>query len=122
MSIPALMDKDVQEIDEQYRAVEGFASKEYSDIMRSALTSPAYMKQKLTENRRKITDAAYKKATAAADSLEDLFCVSEMMLRVISYVFERLEEVTPLMLQKLLYFIQEFTPLCMEGRSFLIPI
>ena len=28
------------------------------------------------------------------------------MLRVIAYVFERLEEVTPLMLQKLLYFIQ----------------
>ena len=28
------------------------------------------------------------------------------MLRVIAYVFEKLEEVTPLMLQKLLYFIQ----------------
>ena len=28
------------------------------------------------------------------------------MLRVIAYVFERLEEVTPLMLQKLIYFIQ----------------
>ena len=28
------------------------------------------------------------------------------MLRVIAYIFEKLEEVTPLMLQKLLYFIQ----------------
>lgn len=28
------------------------------------------------------------------------------MLRVIAYIFEQLEEVTPLMLQKLLYFIQ----------------
>ena len=28
------------------------------------------------------------------------------MLRVIAYIFERLEEVTPLMLQKFLYFIQ----------------
>ncbi len=29
------------------------------------------------------------------------------MLRAIAYIFERLGEVTPLMLQKLLYFIQD---------------
>ena len=145
MSIPGLIDKNVQEIDEQYRAAEslvsiddieklmkiykigkaplslalGFGevtiprylegqipSKEYSDVVRAALSSPAYMKQKLTENRDKLTDAAYRKAMAAADSIESLFSVSEKMLRVIAYVFEKLEEVTPLMLQKLLYFIQ----------------
>ena len=81
-------------------------SKEYSDIVKAALVSPAYMKQKLTENREKLTDAAYKKAMAAADSIESLFSVSDRMLRVIAYIFEKLEEVTPLMLQKLLYFIQ----------------
>lgn len=145
MSIPGLLDKNIQEIDEQYRAAEGLVSiedieklmkiykigkaplsltlgfgevtiprylegqipsREYSDIVRSALTSPAYMKRKLTENRGKVSDAAYKKAMAAADSLESLFSVSEKMLRAIAYVFEKLEEVTPLMLQKLLYFIQ----------------
>lgn len=145
MSIPGLIDKNIQEIDEQYRTKEGLVSiedienlmkiyrigkaplslslgfgevtipryldgqipsKEYSNVIKEALTSPAYMKQKLTENREKITNAAYKKAMAAADSLEGLFSVSEKMLRVISYVFERLEEVTPLMLQKILYFIQ----------------
>lgn len=145
MSIPGLLDKNIQEIDAQYRTVEGLVSiedieklmkiykigkaplslalgfgevtilrylegqipsKEYSDIVRFALTSPAYMKQKLTENRGKITDTAYKKAMAEADSLEGLFSVSEKMLGVIAYVFEKLEEVTPLMLQKLLYFIQ----------------
>lgn len=145
MSIPGLIDKNIWEIDEQYRAIEGLVSiedieklmkiykigkaplslalgfgevtvprylegqvpsKEYSDVVRAALASPAYMKKKLKENREKITDAAYKKAMAAADSLESLFSVSEKMLRVIAYVFERLEEVTPLMLQKLLYFIQ----------------
>lgn len=145
MSIPGLIDKNIREIDEQYRAIEGLVSiedieklmkiykigkaplslalgfgevtvprylegqvpsKEYSDVVRAALASPAYMKKKLKENREKITDAAYKKAMAAADSLESLFSVSEKMLRVIAYVFERLEEVTPLMLQKLLYFIQ----------------
>lgn len=145
MSIPGLIDKNVQEIDEQYRAAEGIVaideieklmkiykigkaplslalgfgevtiprylegqipSKEYSDVVRAALASPAYMKQKLMENRDKLTDAAYRKAMAAADSIESLFSVSEKMLRVIAHVFEKLEEVTPLMLQKLLYFIQ----------------
>lgn len=145
MSIPGLIDKNVQEIDEQYRAAEGLVSiddierlmkiykigkaplslalgfgevtvprylegqvpsREYSDVVKAALASPANMKQKLMENREKLTDAAYKKAMAAADSIESLFSVSDKMLRVIAYVFEKLEEVTPLMLQKLLYFIQ----------------
>ena len=145
ISIPGLIDKNVQEIDEQYRSIEGLVtiadieklmknykigkaplslalgfgevtisrylegqvpSKEYSDVIRAALASPTYMKQRITENSEKLTDAAYKKAVAAADSLESLFSVSEKMLRVIAYVFEELEEVTPLMLQKLLYFSQ----------------
>lgn len=145
MSLPGLIDKNVQEIDEQYRAMEGIVSvediekllklykigkaplslalgfgevtitrylagqipsKEYSDIMRNALASPAYMKDLLNQNKRKITDAAYNKAMTAACQLENLFSVSEKMLGVISYIFQTLEEVTPLMLQKLLYFIQ----------------
>ncbi|MCM1048525.1 MAG: DUF4065 domain-containing protein [Clostridiales bacterium] len=145
MSITGLIDKNIQEIDEQYRAAEGLVSvedieklmkiykigkaplslalgfgevtiprylegqvpsKEYSDIVKAALVAPAYMKQKLTENREKLTDAAYRKAIMAANSMESLFSVSEKMLQVIAYLFEKLEEITPLMLQKLLYFIQ----------------
>ena len=44
-------------------------SKEYSDVVRAVLVSPAYMKQKLMENRGKLTDAAYKKAIAVGDSI-----------------------------------------------------
>ena len=145
MSIPGIIDQNVQEIDEQYRAMEGIVSiddikkimdiykigkaplslalgfgevtiprylegqvpsKEYSDIIKAALSSPAYMKQKLTENREKLTDTAYRKVLAAVESIESLFSVSDKMLQVIAYIFEKLEEVTPLMLQKLLYFIQ----------------
>lgn len=145
MGIPGLIDKNVQEIDEQYRAAEGIVSiddierlmklykigkaplslalgfgeitiprylegqvpsKEYSDIIKASLSSPAYMKQKLMENREKLTDAAYRKAFAAAESIESLFSVSDKVLRVIAYIFEKLEEVTPLMLQKLLHFIK----------------
>ena len=145
MSLPGLIDKNIQEIDEQYRITEGIVtiediermmqiykigkaplslalgfgevtitrylsgqipSKEYSDVLKEALTSPAIMKNKLFENKDKIADAAYNKAVKAADELENLFSVSEKMLRVIAYIFECLEEVTPLMLQKLLYFVQ----------------
>ena len=145
MSIPGIIDQNVQEVDEQYRAMEGIVSiddikkimdiykigkaplslalgfgevtiprylegqvpsKEYSDIIKAALSSPAYMKQKLTENREKLTDTAYRKVLAAVESIESLFSVSDKMLQVIAYIFEKLEEVTPLMLQKLLYFIQ----------------
>ncbi len=145
MSIPGLLDVNVQEVDAQYRAAEGLISitdikklmeiykigkaplslalgfgevtiprylegqipsKEYSDIVKSALSSPSYMKQRLSENKGKLTDAAYKKAIAAVDSINRLFSVSNQMLRVVAYIFKSLEEVTPLMLQKLLYFIQ----------------
>lgn len=145
MGIPGLVDKNIQEVDQQYRAFEnivsmddieklmkiykmgkaplslalGFGevtiqrylsgqipSKEYSDVMRKALSSPSFMKKKLEENKEKIASTAYHKAMEAATQLETLFSVSDKMLRVISYVFEQLEEVTPLTLQKLLYFIQ----------------
>ena len=145
ISIPGLIDKNIQEVDEQYRTYEGIVSiddieklmkiykigkgplslalgfgevtitrylagqipsKEYSDIMKTALASPSYMKEKLDENKDRIASAAYNKSMIAATQLENLFSVSDKMLRVISYVFEKLEEVTPLMLQKLLYFIQ----------------
>ncbi|MGN0360773.1 MAG: type II toxin-antitoxin system antitoxin SocA domain-containing protein [Hominisplanchenecus sp.] len=145
MNIPGLIDKNIKEVDEQYRTSEGIVSiddieklmkiykigkgplslalgfgevtitrylsgqipsKEYSDVIKAALSSPAFMKEKLYENKDKIASAAYNKSMNAAIQLENLFSVSDKMLRVISYVFERLEEVTPLMLQKLLYFIQ----------------
>jgi putative prophage ps3 protein 01 len=145
MSIPGLIDKNIREVDEQYRAAEGIISiddieklmkiyklgkaplslalgfgevtitrylegqipsKEYSDIMRMALTSPAYMKELLENNKSRIAHTAYNKAMTAAVQMETLFSVSEKMLRVIAYVFKSLEEVTPLMLQKLLYIIQ----------------
>ena len=145
MSIPGLIDKNVKEIDEQYRAIEGIVtvddierllkiykigkapasyalgfgevtisrylagqvpSKEYSDIIKMALSSPVFMKKLLNKNREKVGETAYNKAMAAASSLQNLFCVSNKMLCVIAYVFATLEEVTPLLLQKLLYYIQ----------------
>ncbi len=145
MNLPGLIDRNIQEIDEQYRRAEGIVSvddiekimkiykigkaplslalgfgevtitrylsgqipsKEYSDVLKNALSSPRFMKEKLQKNKNKLAVSAYNKAFEAATQLENLFAVSNKMLRVISCVFEELEEVTPLMLQKILYFIQ----------------
>lgn len=81
-------------------------SKEYSDIMRAALSDTAVMKELLDSNKEKLADAAYKKAISAIEDLDALFSVPTKMLMVISYIFEQLGEVTPLALQKILYFVQ----------------
>lgn len=81
-------------------------SKEYSDIIRKALESPAFMIQKLNENIDRIGETAYKKAMNAVKDVEPLFALSEKMLLTISYIFKKAEEVTPLALQKMLYYIQ----------------
>lgn len=81
-------------------------SKEYSDIMRRALDDPDYMQILLDQNRNKIADAAYYKAAAAISDLKKIFNISDKLKQVISYIFKQLDEVTPLMLQKLLYYTQ----------------
>jgi uncharacterized phage-associated protein len=81
-------------------------SKEYSDVIRSALSSPAFMKEMLNKNREKIADSAYIKAMKAADTLEKAFLIPDKMQGVIAYIFHVVDEVTPLALQKLLYYIQ----------------
>lgn len=89
------------------RYLEGqMPSKNYSDIMRNALAYPHYMELLLNQNQEKVGETAYKKAKKAIEELKSLFDVSEKMLVAISYIFEQLQEVTPLALQKILYYIQ----------------
>ena len=80
-------------------------SKEYSDIIKKALSSPNYMIKLLNENADKLGETAYKKAIRAAEKIVEIFCVSDEMLLTISYIFEQMQEITPLALQKILYFI-----------------
>lgn len=81
-------------------------SREYSDIIKKSLYSPNFMIQLLNENADKLGETVYKKAIRAAKKIAGLFCVSDKMLLTISYIFEQMQEITPLALQKLLYFIQ----------------
>ena len=81
-------------------------SKEYSDIIRKALESPTYFKSMLDKNKDKLNSTAYKKAKAASDKLCQMTDMSDTILATISYIFHQLNEVTPLALQKILYFCQ----------------
>lgn len=84
-------------------------TKKYSDIIKKALVSPAFMKSLLNENRDKITEAAYDRAMFAANSLENTFTVSQRMLNVIAYIFSCMGAVSLVTLQRLLYFSQGIT-------------
>ena len=145
IGVHGLMDRNAQEIDEQYRSKEGIItipeiknlmemydlgktplslalgfgevtiprylkgqipSKEYSDIMRRALRSTDVMEDLLIKNRAKIGETAYKKAEKSINKLKGLFSlVTAKQIMVISRIFTQTWEVTPLMLQKLLYYI-----------------
>lgn len=93
-------------------------SKEYSNIIRKALESPKFMMEKLQKNSEKIGETAYNKAMAAAKGLEPLTLLSEKMLLTISYIFKKVEEVTPLALQKMLYYIQGIYMVLFEAELF----
>lgn len=90
------------------RYIQGqYPSIEYSDIIRKAITDVDFMMDCLVKNKAKIGDTAFKKAWGAAKNLKELFgSVSEKMLITISYIFEKTGEITPLALQKVLYYIQ----------------
>ena len=81
-------------------------SREYSDVIKKALESPVFVIDCLEKSREKIGETAYKKAMTRAEELKELFNLSEKMILVISYIFARVQEITPLALQKLLYFVQ----------------
>ena len=82
-------------------------SKEYSDIMKAALTNPDKMEQLLEDNRDRVGNTAYEKAIKKVKELQkSITGITPKMICVIGYIFNKAEEVTPLALQKLLYFAQ----------------
>ena len=70
-------------------------SKEYSDVIRRALSSPAFMKEMLVKNREKIADSAFLKAMKAAEGLEKAFLISDKMQGAIAYIFHVIDEASP---------------------------
>ncbi|MBQ4293221.1 MAG: DUF4065 domain-containing protein [Lachnospiraceae bacterium] len=83
-----------------------FPSKEYSDICKRALKDPSFMRKCLKENREKLTRVCFEKADRAAARLEKSASLSKELLAAVRETFRLMGEITPLALQKLLYFMQ----------------
>jgi uncharacterized phage-associated protein len=89
------------------RYLEGqMPSKKYSDIMREVLYNYEDMENKLYENKEKVGEVAFRKAIQAIDDIKLNSKASIKIQMVIHYVLNAVVEITPLALQKLLYFAQ----------------
>lgn len=82
-------------------------SKAHSDQLLSVLSSHREMAQRLEENKDSITQIAYTKCREAINHLEELYGQNKIEL-VARYMLHKAGEITPLALQKLLYFAQAF--------------
>lgn len=82
-------------------------SKEHSAQLIEVLTSYKAMEKRLEENKDLITHVAYSKCREAIDRLSALYGTKKIEL-VTRYMLDKAVEITPLALQKLLYFAQAF--------------
>ncbi|MBU3180693.1 type II toxin-antitoxin system antitoxin SocA domain-containing protein [Clostridium psychrophilum] len=90
-------------------------TKQYSDILIRLLNNPKYMSEILEENKGKITEHAYNVCKKALDRIDGEKCEmaltyesSEKIDNVSKYILNNCSDITPLALQKLLYYAQAF--------------
>jgi putative zinc finger/helix-turn-helix YgiT family protein len=86
-------------------------SKTYSDLLRRMHESPEVFLELLMANKDKITEAAFKKSFEAINRIinDNKTCSVENKIESASnYIIKNSVEITPLALQKLLYFTQAF--------------
>lgn len=91
------------------RYMEGdMPTKPYSDELFRVLNDSKYMLKLLEENGKKITLKAYDCVKSAIENQNDISPISKDMELVSNYIIIKGEDVTPLALQKLLYYAQGF--------------
>lgn len=87
-------------------------TKQYSDTLKTILNDPKYMKKVLEENKDSITDVAYKRCSEALMDIEKENSVTvkseDKIDHVVKYLLVSCSDITPLALQKLLYYAQGF--------------
>lgn len=98
------------------RYLEGdIPSKQYSQTLKSILSNPSYLKEQLEENKSKISRSAYNSCKEAIDIKLELkentseLTFSKKIDEVAQYLLVKCVEITPLALQKLLYYSQAFS-------------
>lgn len=84
-------------------------TKQYSDTLRRICSDPLYYLELLEDGKEKLTVRSYEKSRKAVEALlkAELPAESKMDI-VIKYLLNRCEDVTPLALQKAVYYIQGF--------------
>ena len=94
------------------RYYEGYMpTRQYSEVMKRLYDEPAFYKELLERNREAIgSERSYEKSLRAVDKLLSLQgAEQETKIDLVArYIFDRCEDITPLMLQKALYYIQGF--------------
>lgn len=83
-------------------------TREISDLLLSVLNNPVIFELYLTANKDKISKVAYKKSLGKAKQFE-LSYEHSKIYNVCLYVINKLDEVDPLSLQKILYFANGFS-------------
>ena len=83
-------------------------NKAHSDILKSILNSPFIMDTYLNKNKHNLSTLAYKKVKNKIKQMELEFNYSKIYI-VSNYIINKMDDITPLILQKILYFIQGFS-------------
>ena len=87
-------------------------TKQYSDTLMEILKNPYHMKELLEKNKDRIKDIAYRKSSEAIANIktDNLFNVDSMnkIDHIVKYLLVNSSDITPLALQKLLYYSQSF--------------
>ncbi|MBU5335691.1 type II toxin-antitoxin system antitoxin SocA domain-containing protein [Intestinibacter bartlettii] len=105
------------------RYLEGFLpNKEYSDKLKLILDDADEMLSLLETNKNNISNVTYKKTIEAIKNLKrNETCIDEeysKLIRVSKYIVSKMYDVTPLALQKLLYYSQAFYNMFTEKNLF----
>lgn len=85
-------------------------TKQYSDVLKKIYDDPKYYAGILEENKGNLkTEHTYKKSKKAVEELlMNVVCKSTKIDLAIEYLLDQCEDITPLALQKALYYIQGF--------------
>ncbi|MBQ7499228.1 MAG: DUF4065 domain-containing protein [Selenomonas sp.] len=94
------------------RYYEGYMpTRQYSEVLKRLYADPAFYKSMLEKNREALgSERSYEKSLKAVEKLLCLKSGAETKIhRVARYLLYKCEDITPLMLQKALYYIQGFS-------------
>jgi len=84
-------------------------SKPYSDILKRILVDKRYFRELLEKNKDRIAEVAYRKSLTAIEGIAERPSNEISKLEsAVKYLLLQTSEITPLALQKLLYFVQGF--------------